>query len=107
MACYLQPEWIICPIKAAVGEDVLTQFGDGRVLGYNAARNMYTISLKWGAQLYTTADQFDRADGFQDGRSRFGVKWLMDFLFSSNAEAVSRSRSNSVASGSISNRSAA
>lgn len=103
MVCYLQPEWVVRPLKAAVGEDVLTQFGDGRVERYDSDRDMYTISLRWGGKLYTQADQFDRLDGIQDGESRFGVKWLMQFLFYSNVATVPRSRSNSIASGSLSN----
>lgn len=105
MVCYLQPEWITRALKAAVSEDVLTPYGEGRVERYDAINDTYVIALRWGAKLYTKADKFDRIDGIQDGESVFGVKWLMQFLFFSNASSRGRSRSNSVASGSVSNRS--
>ena len=106
LVCYLQPDWIVRPLKAAVGEDILTPYGEGCVESYDVEWDMYTIYLRWGAKLFAKADKFDRIDGIQDGESGFGVKWLMQFLFYSSS-APARSRSNSIASGSMSNRSGA
>jgi hypothetical protein len=107
MVCYLQPECVIRPLKAAVGEDVLTAYGEGKVIRYNKDRDMYTIALKgWNATLYAKGDTFTRVgDSIQDGLDSFGVKWLLQFLFF--APQAPRSRSNSVASvhGSVSSRS--
>ena len=104
MVCYLQPDWIVRPLKAAVGEDVLTPYGEGRVECYKPDSDIYGIRLRWGGKLYGKADRFDRIDGIQDGESGFGIKWLMNYFYSKNT-APARSRSNSIASGSISNRS--
>ena len=103
MVCYLQPEDVLRPIKAAVGEDVLTAYGDGVVERYRLKDDMYEIRLKgWrGAKLYAKAEKFDRAaDGVNDQGS-FGMKWLLDMFFSSNSKngTLTRSRSNSVTSG--------
>jgi hypothetical protein len=107
MVCYLQPDCVVRPLKAAVGEDVLTIFGDGSVENYHAARDIYTIRLSWGAKLYAKADTFDRVgEGVQDRDEPFGVNWLLRLLFFSPASTrkgdsnpQSRSRSNSVVSG--------
>lgn len=107
MVCYLQPDCVIRPLKAAVGEDVLTMFGDGVVEYYNPARDIYTISLSWGAKLYAKSDTFDRVgEGVQDRDGPFGVNWLLRLLFFSpsstnkgDSNPPSRSRSNSIVSG--------
>jgi hypothetical protein len=103
MVCYLQPECVIQPLKASVGEDVLTMFGDGKVERYNIATDMYTISLTWKAKLYAKADTFDRVgEGIQFRDESFGVNWLLRLLFYSPSTKESipatRSRSNSIVS---------
>lgn len=100
MVCYLQPSDVVRPLKASVGEDVLTAYGEGRVERYNSAQDMYAIALKgWGATLYARGDTFDRvSDGVPDGDGFLGVKWLLSFLFRAEATAQQRSRSNSMVS---------
>jgi hypothetical protein len=105
MVCYLQPECVIRPLKAAVGEDVSTPVGEGRVQRYDAAHDMYTIVLNgWNAKLYAKGDTFDRvSDGIQDRDGAFGVNWLLRFFFSPAGAGVAsnvapRSRSNSITS---------
>ena len=108
LVCYLQPESIVCPLKAAVGEEVETPYGDGKVRHYDAARDMYTVALSWNAMLHVKAEAFDRAgDGVQDGDGNDGVSWLFRFLFFRGREETGRSRSNSVVSGTHSTRSGA
>ena len=105
---YLQPDAIIRPIKAAVGEDALTPYGEGRVENYDATNDTYVIKLKgWGARLYAKAETFDRVhDSMRDKDGPFGMKWLLGIFFSSNnSHEGTRSRSNSVASGSVRSRS--
>jgi len=103
LVCYLQPEDVVQPVKAAVGEDVLTAFGDGVIERYRKDDDMYLIVLKgWhDAKLYAKAETFDRVvDGMQDQGS-FGMKWLLDMFFSSDTSrggTMPRSRSNSVTS---------
>lgn len=103
---YLQPESIIRPLKAAVGEEALTAYGEGTIQKYNIKSDMYTIKLKgWGATLYAKAETFDRVrETARDKDGAFGMNWLMRFFFSSNAKKAgpsgNRSRSNSVVSGS-------
>lgn len=105
MVCYLQPDSILRPLKAAVGEEVTTSYGEGRVKAFDTTRDVYTIDLVWGAKLYAFADTFDRiGDGIQVRDGSFGVDWLFRFLFF-RSESVSRSRSNSVTSASQSVRS--
>lgn len=98
MVCYLQPDDIVCPLKAAKGDEVLTAFGDGKVLRYRLSDNMYEIQLKSNATLYAKAEAFDRdIDSIHDSGVGFGMKWLLGFLWSSNSQQQ-RSRSNSIAS---------
>lgn len=103
MVCYLQPEDVIRPIKAAVGEDVLTAYGDGVVTRYRFEDDTYEIRLKgWnGAKLYAKAERFDRTEDGVHDKGNFGMKWLLDMFFSphANTGTVTRSRSNSVTSG--------
>lgn len=100
MVMYLQPESVIRPVKAAVGEDVLTAYGEGKVVGYSLATDMYTIKLNgWSAKLYAKAETFDRVgDSMRDRDGPFGMDWLLRFFFSTpsgNSEG-NRSRSNSL-----------
>lgn len=102
MVCYLQPDMVVRPIKAAVGEDVLTAYGEGTVERYRVEDNTYAIRLKrWrGARLYAKAETFDRVDDGMQDRGGFGMKWILDLFFSSDStKQTGRSRSNSVTSG--------
>lgn len=103
MVCYLQPDCVIRPLKAAVGEEVMTAYGDGKVFKYHLERDVYEIHLNgWNAILYAKGDTFDRVgDGIQDRDGSFGVDWLLQFFIGTKP----RSRSNSIVSGSQSNRS--
>lgn len=86
------------PLKAAKGDDVLTAYGDGKVLRYRQADDIYEIRLKNGATLYAKAESFDRdVDSIHDSATGFGMKWLLGFLWSSETNSQ-RSRSNSIAS---------
>jgi len=112
MVCYLQPECVVCPLKAAVGEDVLTAYGEGRVAHYNYVNDVYTIVLDgWNGKLYAKGFSFDRCgEGIQDRDGSFGVNWFLKFLFDGAATIQSNtknSRPSSVRSrsGSISSRS--
>ena len=46
MVCYLQPEEIIRPVKAVVGDDVLTPYGNGKLIRYRCDDNLYEILLE-------------------------------------------------------------
>jgi len=48
MVCYLQPECVLKPLKAAVGEDLLTAYGKGKVESYDVAHDVYKIVLGGG-----------------------------------------------------------
>lgn len=103
MVCYLQPDSIVRPLKAAVDEDVLTAYGEGKVVRYRLSDNVYIIKLAgWGAMLYAKAETFDRVgDGMQDRDGRFGMSWLLRFFFSGSGSTKpesARSRSNSIVS---------
>lgn len=103
---YLQPEAIVRPLKAAVGEEALTAYGEGTVACYNVKTDTYTIKLQgWGAKLYTKAETFDRVrDSMRDKDGPFGMNWLLGFFFnptdSRTDGGTNRSRSNSIVSGS-------
>lgn len=105
MVLYLQPEAIVRPLKAAVGEVALTAFGEGTVAGYDLKNDTYLIRLNgWGAKLYAKAETFDRAvNSMRDRDGSFGIDWLLQFFFSSSSNDPKRegkrSRSNSVVSG--------
>ena len=104
MVMYLQPNAIVRPLKAAVGEDALTAYGEGRVEKYDAVNDTYVIKLSgWGARLYAKAETFDRVrDSMRDKDGAFGMNWLLGIFFSSNkSQEGTRSRSNSVVSGSV------
>lgn len=108
IVAYLQPEAIVKPLKAAVGEEVSTPYGEGFVQSYDLKRDIYRVKLAgWGAMLYTKGgESFERlGDGVPDRNGPFGVNWLLRFLFytgnrdtPSNQSVGTRSRSNSVSS---------
>lgn len=107
MVCYLQPDFIVRPLKAAVGEDVVTAYGEGKVESYRLADDTYTICFSgWTAKLYAKGGEtFDRvANSMQDKDGPFGMNWLLSMLFSSSSTVAGenhqapRSRSNSLVS---------
>ncbi len=109
MICYLQPDFIVRPLKAAVGEHVVTAYGEGMVESYRLADDMYTIRFaNWTARLYAQGGEtFDRvANSMQDKDGPFGMNWLLSMLFSSSSTVGEnhqqpRSRSNSLVSNSV------
>lgn len=112
IVCYLQPSAVIRPLKAAVNEDILSPYGNGKVIRYNPSQDVYTIQLSWASTLHAKGDTFDRVIDYDipDEEARFGVNWLLSFFFrSSDSSTLTRSRSNSIvsASHSHSNRSGA
>ena len=103
LICYLQPKDVIHPLKAAVGEDILTQFGEGQLKKYRSEDDIYEIELSSGAKFYGKAEAFDRVkDGLEDNGGRFGMTRLLQFFFFSSENNYKgegqRSRSNSVTS---------
>jgi len=103
MICYLQPECIVQPLRAAVGEGVITRYGEGKVIRFNTQTEIYTILLRWQGILHTPGENFDRiAESIQDRKGPFGVDWLLQMLFftpkDSKSVEPSRSRSNSITS---------
>jgi len=110
LVCYLQPDSLVRPLKAAVGEEVLTAYGDGKVSKYQIENDTYEIKLiGWGgnATLYAKAETFNRAgDGTKTRDDAFGIKWLFNMLFFSSdkqnaSDNTTRSRSNSLVSLSV------
>lgn len=103
MVLYLQPEAICRGLKAAVGEDVLTAYGEGIVERYDKVNDTYVIKLNgWNARIYAKAETFDRLrDSMRDRDGAFGMDWLLRFFFSpsDSIHQGTRSRSNSVVSG--------
>lgn len=102
IVCYLQPSSVLRPLKAAIHEDVVTPYGNGKVIRYNPTTDMYTIQLQqFGGSsgshsngtsttpplLYAMGDTFDRvSDGIvSDEEARFGVDWLLSFFFRSSS----------------------
>jgi len=107
VVCYLRPESVLQPLKAAVGDGVLTPYGEGTVRKYRREDGMFEIALKGiNAILYAKGESFDRiSESVQDGQGSSGMNsWLLRFLFfSSRDDALKergnqRSRSNSIAS---------
>jgi len=102
MVLYLQPEAICRPLKAAVGEDVLTAYGEGVVERYDRENDTYVIKMKgWSARIYAKAETFDRVrDSMRDRHGAFGMDWFLQlfFLSSDSTTQGNRSRSDSVAS---------
>ena len=110
MIMYLQPNAIVRPLKAAVGEDALTAYGEGTVEYYDRESDTYKIKLiGWNGSLYAKAETFDRVrDSMRDKDGPFGMNWLLRFFFSTGEkkEDGTRSRSNSIVSGSLLSQSA-
>jgi hypothetical protein len=107
MVCYLQPENIICPLKAAIGEKVVTRFGEGVITKYRHKDMIYSIELKdCTAMMYARGEDFDRIDNLNECREGPSeINWFWRFLLFYNAgekkvetSGSQRSRSNSVAS---------
>ncbi len=99
MVCYLQPSDIVCPLKAIVGDDVLTPYGNGRIVRFRVSDKVFEISLSWGT-LYAKAEAFDR-DNNVDDRGGINIGWVFKLFYNSKDESVGdtqRSRSNSVTS---------
>jgi hypothetical protein len=99
--CYLQPDQVLLPLKAAVGEDVSTPFGEGKVCKYRQSDGKYEIRLGWGsnAKLYARAETFDRIDDRLEDKGGFGMGWILKFFYSreeGKEEGTQRSRSNSL-----------
>ncbi|KAG7361269.1 TRAPP trafficking subunit Trs65-domain containing protein [Nitzschia inconspicua] len=105
MVLYLQPDAIVRPLKAAVGEVVQTAFGEGTVQRYDIGNETYEIRANWGATIFSKAETFDRLrDSIRDKDGYFGIDWLLRFFFDpskSNGKEETRSRSNSLVSGSV------
>jgi hypothetical protein len=97
---YLQPDQVIRPLKAAVGEDVSTPYGEGKVFRYRLSDDIYEIKLSWGgAVLYATASTFDRIDDRMEDKGGFGMNWILQFFYSredGKDDGPQRSRSNSL-----------
>jgi len=97
--CYLQPDQVVRPLKAAVGEGVSTKFGDGKVIKYRLSDDKYEIKLTWGgATLYAEAKSFDRIDDRMEYKGGFRMGWILNFFYSredSKDGGAQRSRSNS------------
>jgi hypothetical protein len=99
--CYLQPSQVLRPLKAAVGEDVSTPYGEGRVCKYRLPDNVYEVKLEtWGnnAMLFAKAETFDRIDDRLEDKGGFGVGWILRFFYSreeGKEEGAQRSRTNS------------
>ena len=97
--CYLQPDQVIRPLKSAVGEDVSTPYGEGKVTKYRLSDDIYEIRLSWGnTMLYAKAQTFDRIDDRMEDKGGFGMGWILQFFYSreeSKHEGPGRSRSNS------------
>ena len=80
--CYLQPDQVLKPLKAAVGEDVSTPYGEGKVHRYRLSDNKYEIKLGWGnATLYAKAETFDRIDDRLEDKGGFNVSMELFLLF--------------------------
>lgn len=96
--CYLQPNQVLRPMKAAVGEDVSTPFGEGKVHKYRLSDGKYEIKLAWGSMLYAKAETFDRIDDRLEDKGGFGMGWILKFFYSREASkevGPQRSRTNS------------
>jgi hypothetical protein len=96
--CYLQPNQVLRPLKAAVGEDVSTPYGEGKVYKYRLSDGKYEIKLGWGSMLYAKAETFDRIDDRLEDKGGFGMGWILKFFYSREASkevGPQRSRTNS------------
>ena len=102
MVCYLQPKDIVRPVKAVVDDDVLTPYGNGKLVRYRVDEDLYEISLVWGATLFAKAEALDRdaSCNFED-RKGLNMSWVFkfNFLFAKDTDtSLTRSRSNSITS---------
>ncbi len=105
MVCYLQPKDVLRPLKAAVNDEVLTPYGNGKVVKFRAKDDIYEMSLAWGAKLLANAESFDRDNSGGEQKESFGIDWVFRLFFASDnnnlqrgTSSQQRSRSNSVAS---------
>jgi len=113
MVCYLQRTSVLGPVKAAVGECVLTPYGEGQVARHRPGRDgrekdVYEVRLEhWNALLYCGEEGFDCvAEGTSDTerfsmRRLLGLDWLLRGQGSGEGMAEprnQRSRSGSVTS---------
>jgi len=111
LVCYLQPKDVLRPLKAAVNDEVLTQYGNGDLVKYRVKDDVYEIDLVWGSRLYAKAEAFDRDFGREE-KEGFGIDWVFRLFFSTENSVKgggvsggtvaaggsrrSRSRSNSI-----------
>lgn len=102
MVCYMQPRDVLRPLKASVNDNVLTLYGNGKVVKFRPKDDTYEIELCWGAKLFATADSLERATLNEKEKAFLGMSWVLKFFFSSEndikGESQKRSRSNSMAS---------
>lgn len=107
MVCYLQPKDVLRPLKAAVNEDVLTPYGNGKVVNFRVKDDMYEILLCWGSKLFARAESFDRDYSGNEEKGGFGIDWVIRLFYTldrnnsrrgAGGSERTRSRSNSVAS---------
>jgi hypothetical protein len=101
ITAYLQPEEIVKPLKAAVGDAVTTPYGEGQVQSYDTKTDVYRVQLSgFNATLYTKGgESFERLGyGAPDINGDFGVNWLLSFFYASDSSVGTRSRSNSTSS---------
>ena len=103
--CYLQPDQVIRPLKAAKGEDVSTRYGEGKVMRYRMSDDMYEIKLQWGT-LHAAATAFDRIDDRLEDKGGFNMRWILNYFYSraesADDDGTPRSRSNSISGRSFS-----
>ena len=103
--CYLQPDKVIRPLKAAKGEDVSTRYGEGQVTRYRMSDDMYEIKLQWGT-LHAAAPAFDRIDDRLEDKGGFNMRWILNYFYSraesADDDGTPRSRSNSISGRSFS-----
>lgn len=66
-------------MKAAVGEDVSTPYGEGKIIRYRLFDNKYEIKLGWGshAMLHANAETFDRIDDRLEDEGGFNMGWIL------------------------------
>lgn len=99
MICYLQAVDVLRPVKAVVLDTVTTPFGEGTVVKYRSADDIYEIQLKWNARLFANSELFQREKMTKE-EEKGGFSWVFRFLFSDNRMKISkdsvRSRSNSI-----------
>ena len=97
LVCYLQPADIIQPLKAAVGDLVLTPFGEGKVQKFRRKDGVYEIKLQFGATLFAPGEAFDYVNSRCEA-SITKIDWILSFFGGRGTDVPQRSRSNSIAS---------